>query len=94
MTFGPVHSSLFLGLLGDRRVEFYLSTKNTRGEGVVVNACVHVDSVVFWLRIRHKAVCYGVKQSIMTQLNIAPSGVNTITQHSPMQSNKHGRIQH
>lgn len=36
MTFGPVLGRHFLGLLGDRRVEFYLTTKNTQGEGMVV----------------------------------------------------------
>jgi hypothetical protein len=56
VTFGPVHSSLFLGLLGDRRVEFYLTSKSPQGEGMVVSACVHLDSVLFLLRIQHEAV--------------------------------------
>lgn len=41
---------------------------------MAVSACVHLDSVLFLLRIRHKAVYYGMKQS-MTQLNVALSGV-------------------
>lgn len=57
MTFRPVHSGPFRDLLGDRRVEFYLTTKNSQGEDMAVcAACVHLDSVFFLLRVQHNAV--------------------------------------